>query len=133
MAGRRIRSPKVRESDIAPISLAMEAGGFVFLSGIIPRRPEDGHIIVDDIRAATRQSMENIKHLLEAAGATMNDLVKTNVFLANIDDFGVMNEVYRSYFTGDPPTRTTVQVARLGLGNIVEIEGLAYVAPRAGH
>ena len=125
MGGRRISSPKVQENDQVHLSPAMEAGDFIFLSGIIPRYPEDNTIVTDDIEAGTRFGLEVMKNLLEEAGAGLNDLVKVNIYLSNINDKQAMNEIYKTYFPGDPPARTTVQVGSIGAG-IMEIEGIAY-------
>jgi 2-iminobutanoate/2-iminopropanoate deaminase len=124
MAGKRIRSPKVRDSGV-PLSHAMRAGDFIFLSGMVARRPEDGVIIDDDVRAATGQCLEHIKNLLAEEKARMDDLVKVTIYLKDFGDFPAVNEVYQTYFSGDPPTRTTIQAGNLGIG-LVEIEGIAY-------
>jgi 2-iminobutanoate/2-iminopropanoate deaminase len=126
MAGRRIRSPKVKESEY-PYSKAIAAGNFIFVSGCVPRWP-DGNIITDDIQAGTRQCLEDIRSLLEAGGMTLADLVKVNIHLKKIEDFDAMNDVYRTFFPGDPPARATVQAGRVGGNSIMEMEGIAYKA-----
>ncbi len=123
MAGRRIRSPKVRESEY-PYSKAIAAGGFLFISGCVPRKP-DGSIITDDVRTGTRNCLEDIKAILEAAGMTLQDLVKVNVHLKFANDFDAMNEVYRTYFPVDPPARATQQ-ATIAKDAIMEIEAIGY-------
>jgi 2-iminobutanoate/2-iminopropanoate deaminase len=123
MAGRRIRSPKVKESEY-PYSKAIAAGGFLFISGCVPRKP-DGTIITDDVQTGTRNCLEDIKNILEAAGMTLRDLVKVNVHLKFANDFDAMNEVYRTYFPADPPARATQQ-ATIAKDAIMEIEAIGY-------
>ena len=125
MAGRRIRSPKVQENEQVHLSSAMEAGDFIYLSGIIPRYPEKGTVVTDDVEMGTSLCLEVMKNLLEEAGATLSDLVKVNIYLSDINDKKAMNEVYKTYFPGDPPARTAVQVGSIGPG-IMEIDGIAY-------
>jgi len=125
MAGRRIRSPKVPENKQVHLSSAMEAGGFIFLSGIIPRHPENGEVVTDDVKLGTSLCLEVMRNILEEAGAGLNDLVKVNVYLRDINDKNAMNEVYKTYFPGDPPARTAVQIGSIGPG-IMEIDGIAY-------
>lgn len=125
MAGIRIRSPKVQESEY-PYSKAIKAGNFLFVSGCVPRWP-DGRIITDDIKAGTRQCLEDIKNLVEAGGMSFTDLVKINIHLKNIEDFDAMNAVYRTHFPGDPPARATQQ-AVIGGSAIMEVEAIAYKA-----
>lgn len=112
---------------IGPYSPALKVGQFLFLSGQIPLDPATGQPVAGDIRAQTTRVMDNIRGLLEAAGAGFGAVVKTTVFLADLTDFGAMNEVYASYFTEPYPTRSTVQVARLPRDCRVEIEVLALV------
>ena len=110
-----------------PYSQGIIANGFVFVAGqggIVPgtKSPIEG-----GIQAQTRQTFENIKAILEAAGTSLDKVVKMNVYLTDIGDFAAMNEVYASFFGAEPPARTTVQVAKLPLGLIVEIEATALV------
>jgi 2-iminobutanoate/2-iminopropanoate deaminase len=109
----------------APYSQAIKAGGFVFVSGQLALRPGDKQIEPGDIRAQTEQIFANLKAILEEAGSSLDKLVKTTVFLQNLDDFGGMNEVYASYVGGQPPARSTVEVAKLPSGALVEIEAIA--------
>ena len=110
---------------IGPYSQAVEAGGFLFVSGQVPLDPATGGIVSEDIREQTRRSLESVKGIVEAAGATLADVVKCSVFLADMNDFAAMNEVYSEYFTGDFPARAAVEVSRLPKDVKVEIEAIA--------
>lgn len=122
---RIIRSEKAPRP-IGPYSQAVEAGGFLFGSGQIPVDPATGEIVKGDIRIQTRRVLENIKAVLDAASYRMEDIVKTTVFLSNLEDFPAFNEEYSKFFLGDPPARTTVQVAKLPKGVLLEIDFIAY-------
>ncbi|WP_421617340.1 RidA family protein [Brevibacillus sp. TJ4] len=111
---------------IGPYSQAVKAGPFLFASGQIPLRP-DGSLVEGDIEEQTRQVLANIKGLLEEAGATPSSIVKTTVFLADMNDFAKMNDVYSTVFSEHKPARSTVQVARLPRDVKVEIEFVAYL------
>ena len=109
----------------APYSQAIKAGGFVFVSGQVALRPGHTEMAGDSIAEQTEQVFDNLQAILEAAGSSLDRVVKTTVFLADFDDFGAMNEVYARYFPSQPPARSTVQVSRLPAGAIVEIEAIA--------
>lgn len=111
---------------IGPYSQAIHAGSMVFVSGQLPIDPATGAFAGDDIVAQTRQSLTNIKSILESDGLTMADVVKTTVLLQNIGDFAAMNEVYATFFEGDCPARAAFEVAALPKGALVEIEAIAY-------
>lgn len=111
---------------IGPYSQAIHAGNMVFVSGQLPIDPATGAFAGDDIAAQTRQSLTNIKSILESDGLTMADVVKTTVLLQNIGDFAAMNEVYATFFEGDCPARAAFEVAALPKGALVEIEAIAY-------
>lgn len=111
---------------IGPYSQAIGAGGFIYTSGQIPASVS-GDLEIGDIKAATACCLENIKAILEAAGATMDQVVKATVFLTDMGDFADVNEVYATYFGSNPPARSCVQVAALPRGVKVEIEAVAYV------
>lgn len=110
---------------IGPYSQAIKAGRFLYLSGQLPIDPETGKFAGDDISSQTKQSLENIKSILAAAGAGMADIIKTTVFIKDMEHFGEMNKVYGSYFLEDPPARSCVEVARLPKDALVEIECVA--------
>ncbi len=110
---------------IGPYSQGIAAGGLVFASGQIPLDPITGQIIEGDIRAQTRRVLDNLQAILEAAGTSLDQVVKTTVFLAHFSDFAAMNEVYAEYFTSAPPARSTVPVAELPRGALIEIEAVA--------
>ena len=117
------RAPKA----IGPYSQAVRANGFVFLSGQIPLDPKTQQIVEGDVSVQTERVMENLKGVVEAAGSSLHHVVKTTVFLKDMNDFAAMNEVYARYFTAAPPARSTVQVARLPKDALVEIEMIAAV------
>jgi 2-iminobutanoate/2-iminopropanoate deaminase len=110
---------------IGPYSQAVCAGGFVFASGQIPLDPKTGQFVEGGVREQTEQVMRNLSAVLEAAGTGLDRVVKTTVFLADMDDFAAMNEVYGQYFAENPPARATVQAARLPRDARVEIEVVA--------
>jgi 2-iminobutanoate/2-iminopropanoate deaminase len=110
---------------IGPYSQAVEANGFVFVSGQIPIDPKTGNIIAGDIREQTKRVMENGKAILTAAGCEMDGVVKTTIYLKNIGDFAAVNEVYGSYFPTEPPARATVEVSRLPKDVAVEMDFIA--------
>jgi len=109
----------------APYSQAIKANGFVFVSGQLALRPGDKQIEGGDIGAQTQQVFANLRAILEASGSSLDRLVKTTVFLQNLDDFAGMNEVYASQVGDQPPARSTVEVAKLPSGGLVEIEAIA--------
>jgi 2-iminobutanoate/2-iminopropanoate deaminase len=113
---------------IGPYSPAIRAGQLLFVSGQVPIDPATGDLIDGDLRAQTRRVLDNIGALLEAGGLSFADVVRTTVFLADIGDFAVMNEVYASYFVAPAPARATVQVARLPKDARLEIDVIASYA-----
>lgn len=110
---------------IGPYSQAIKAGNTIYVSGQIPIDPATGAFAGSDITAQTRQSLTNLKSILNAAGADMCDVVKTTVYLANIADFAAMNEVYAQFFTAPYPARAAFEVACLPKNALVEIECVA--------
>ena len=110
---------------IGPYSQAVQAGNMLFVSGQIPIDPATGAFAGDDIVTQTRQSLTKVKNILEAAGYTLNDVVKTTVLLADIADFGAMNEVYATFFNENRPARAAFAVKDLPRGALVEIEAIA--------
>jgi 2-iminobutanoate/2-iminopropanoate deaminase len=112
---------------IGPYSQAVRAGDFLFCSGQIPMDPETGELITGDIGPQTERVLKNIQAVLRAAGADMDQVIKCTVFLAHMDDFAAMNEVYGRFFPESPPARAAVEVSRLPRGVAVEIEAMAFV------
>ena len=110
---------------IGPYSQAIDAGQFVFISGQIPVNPATGEVVEGGIKEQTTRVFENIKAVLAEAGLTLDNVVKTTVFLADISMFVEMNEVYASYFTGAFPARSAFAVKQLPKGALVEIESIA--------
>ena len=109
----------------APYNQAVKAGGLVFVAGQLGLRPGDQEMVGDDVAAQTEQVMQNLRAILEEAGSGLDRLVKTTVFLQDLDDFAGMNEVYASHVGDRPPARSTVEVAKLPSGALVEIEAVA--------
>jgi 2-iminobutanoate/2-iminopropanoate deaminase len=110
---------------IGPYSQAIRANGFLYVSGQVALDPKTGEMAGADIQLQTQRTLENVKGILEAAGSNMHQVVKTTIFLKDMNDFAAMNEVYAKYFTSAPPARSTVQVARLPKDALVEIEVVA--------
>jgi 2-iminobutanoate/2-iminopropanoate deaminase len=115
------RGPK----PIGPYSQAIRANGFLYVSGQVALDPKTGEMVGADIAQQTQRTLENVKGIVEAAGSKMTHVVKTTVFLKDMNDFAAMNEVYARYFSSAPPARSTVQVARLPKDALVEIEVIA--------
>ena len=122
---REIVSTDAAPRAIGPYSQAVRAGGFLFLSGQVALDARTGQLVGTDIKQQTRQVLENVQAVLEAAGSSLRQVVKCTVFLADMNDFGPMNEEYGSFFQDQPPARTTVQVARLPRNALVEIDVIA--------
>ena len=110
---------------IGPYSQAIRANGFIFVSGQVAFDPATGNLVEGDIAAQTDRVMKNLKAIIEAAGSTLEKVVKTTVFLKDMNEFTKMNEVYGKYFAAAPPARATVEVARLPRDVRVEIEVIA--------
>jgi len=110
---------------IGPYSQAIKSAGFLFASGQVALDPHTNEFLSGDIRQQTERVLENIKGILEAGGVNLHHVVKTTVFLKDMNDFAAMNEVYGKYFSSAPPARSTVQVARLPKDALVEIEVIA--------
>ena len=112
---------------LGPYSQAVKAGNTIYVSGQIPIDPATGEFAGSDIQTQTRQSLTNIKNILEQAGTDMGSVVKTTVLLADIADFAAMNEVYAEFFTEPYPARAAFQVAAIPKGALVEIEAVAVI------
>ena len=110
---------------MTPLSLAVRAGDFVFVSGLPPMDPETGVLIEGDIKAQTRQSLENIKRVLTAAGSSLDKVVKVTIYCTNVAYFSMINEIYREYFAEDPPARSFVTVGSWPIPFDIEIECVA--------
>ena len=111
---------------IGPYSQGQKVGNLIFTSGQIPLNPQNGELITE-IKGATRQSIENVKGILEEAGSSLEEVVKVVVYVKDMNDFAKINEVYGEYFKENPPARSCVQVAKLPLDALVEIEAIATV------
>lgn len=109
---------------IGPYSQAIRVGDMIFTSGMIPVIPATGEI-VEGIENQARQALSNVKSLLESQGRSMSDIIKTTVFIKNMDDFAKVNEVYATFFEGDFPARSCVEVARLPKDVLIEVEAIA--------
>jgi 2-iminobutanoate/2-iminopropanoate deaminase len=109
----------------APYSQAIKANGLVFVSGQLALKPDQAEIVGDTIAEQTEQVLANLRAILEAAGSGLDRLVKTTVFLQDLGDFNGMNEVYKQHVGDQPPARSTVEVAKLPSGALVEIEAIA--------
>ena len=112
---------------VLPLSQAIKLGNLIFTSGAIARDPETRELIGGDIEKQTEQIILNLQAVLEAAGSSLDKVVKVTVFLTDIRDFEGMNKVYRKFFTKDPPARSTVEVSKLAVDTRVEIEMIAGV------
>jgi 2-iminobutanoate/2-iminopropanoate deaminase len=115
------RGPK----PIGPYSQAVRTNGFLFVSGQVALDPKSAELVGADVRQQTERALDNLKAILEAAGVSLSHVVKTTVFLKDMNDFAAMNEIYARYFTAAPPARSTVQAARLPKDALVEIDVIA--------
>ncbi len=127
MADKEIVSTDRAPAAIGPYSQAIRSGGLLFISGQIPIDPATGDVVAGTIEDQTRQVMENLKAILGAAGLGMERVVKTTIFLTDLDAFASVNAIYGRYFPANPPARATVEVSRLPKGVAVEIEAIATV------
>lgn len=109
---------------IGPYSQAVHAGGFIFISGQLPLDPATGEMVSGGIKEQTDRALQNIRGIVADTDTTFHDVVKTTVYLADMDDFAAMNEVYDQYFDSEAPARATVEVARLPKNALVEIEAI---------
>tara|TARA_Y100000588_G_scaffold373313_2_gene446990 strand:- start:4560 stop:5009 length:450 start_codon:yes stop_codon:yes gene_type:complete len=119
--------PDTGNKSSAPLSPGIKAGGFIFVSGQVPVDPKTGEIVEGGIEQQTLQTIENISEILEAAGSSLDKVVKCTVFLTDISEFSRMNEVYSSFFCNVPPARSTIEVSKLAIDIKVEIEAVALV------
>ncbi len=130
MPEKRLIATERAPAAIGPYSQAVAAGGWVYCSGQIPLDPATRQMVGGDIAAAAEQVLRNLGEVLKAAGAAYADVVKTTIFLRDMNDFAAVNEVYARFFPAAPPARACVAVAGLPKGAPVEIEAVAYVGAR---
>lgn len=110
---------------IGPYSQAIEVNGMVYTSGVVPIDPATGNVVEGDIKVQATRVFDSMKALLEAAGSSCEEVVKTTVFIKDMNDFAALNEIYATYFTGDFPARSCVEVARLPKDVLIEMEAIA--------
>jgi 2-iminobutanoate/2-iminopropanoate deaminase len=122
---KKIISTTKAPAAIGPYSQAVEINNMIYTSGVIPINPEDGSLVTGDITAQAERVLSNMSALLEASGTSMDKVIKTTVFIKDMNDFAALNEVYAKYFTKDFPARSCVEVARLPKDVLVEIEAIA--------
>ena len=121
-----ISTPKAPAA-IGPYSQAVLVNGMLFTSGVIPIDPETNTLVEGDVTVQARQAIGNLKNLIEASGSSMDKVVKTTVFIKDMNDFGKINDIYKDFFTSDFPARSCVEVARLPNDVLIEIEAIATV------
>lgn len=124
---RKIVATEKAPAAIGPYAQANIIGNMVFTSGQLGMDPATGNFVEGGIKEQTEQALKNLKVILEEAGTGMENVIKTTCFLKNMDDFAAMNEVYASFFEGEYPSRSAVQVAKLPKDGMVEIEAIAYI------
>ena len=124
---KEIISTKDAPQAIGPYSQAVRFDNLVFVSGQIPIEPESGKILKGNIREQTRQILENLNSILAAAGSSLDNVLRTTVFLTNLENYSVVNEAYAQYFNDLPPARSTVQVAKLPMDAQIEIDAIACI------
>lgn len=110
---------------VGPYSQAIEVNGIIYTSGQIPLIPESGELVSESIEKATERSLENVKAILENAGSSLDKAIKVNIFLADMNDFAKVNEIYGKYFNNHKPARSCVEVAKLPKDALIEIEAIA--------
>ena len=125
MSLNEVVSTKSAPAAIGPYSQAIKAGGFVFTAGQIPLDPESGDLVAGGIVEQAERVMKNLAAVLEAAGSSFDQVVKSTCFIVSLDDFPAFNEVYGRYFGATPPARSTVQVSKLPRGSLIEVECVA--------
>ena len=121
-----ISTPKAPAA-IGPYSQAVLVNGMLFTSGVIPIDPETNTLVEGDVTVQARQAIGNLKNLIEASGSSMDKVVKTTVFIKDMNDFGKINDIYKDFFTSDFPARSCVEVARLPKDVLIEKEAIATV------
>lgn len=124
---KKIISTKNAPDAIGPYSQAVVANGFLFTSGMIPINPETNQLVEGDITVQANQAISNLKNLIEASGSSCEKVVKTTVFIKDMNQFSIINDIYKTYFNKDFPARSCVEVARLPKDVLIEIEAVAIV------
>lgn len=109
----------------APVSPAAKAGGFIYVSGQCGYDMREGRFFGEDIESQTRGALDNLCEVLDAAGSDLDHVLKVNIYLKDVDDFAVVNGIYKEYFSGEKPARTCLQIAKIPLGALIEIEAVA--------
>lgn len=125
---RKIIATNHAPAAVGPYSQGVQVGDLVYTAGQIPLVPQTGQLVEGGIEAQTRQVMQNLGEVLQAAGSSLADIVKTTIFVTDLADFATINTIYGSFFQNNPPARSTVQVAALPLGARVEIEAVAIIS-----
>ena len=120
-----VRTPNAPQP-VGPYSQGVKAGNFLFVAGQGPNDPKTGHMAGEEIETQTRQTLMNIKGIVEASGLSMRDVVKVSIFLKSVDDFKKVNEIYKTFFPEDPPARTTVEAKLPVQGMLIEMDAIAY-------
>ncbi|MDU3153470.1 MAG: RidA family protein [Anaerococcus hydrogenalis] len=121
----KIIQTKKAPAAVGAYSQGIVTNGFVYSSGQLPLVPETGELISDDIKKATKQSLENVKAIIEEGGSSLEKIVKVNIFLDDVNDFAAVNEVYAEFFGDHKPARSCVEVGKLPKGGLLEIEAIA--------
>ena len=122
---KKIISSSQAPKAIGPYSQAVEDGGFIFTSSVLPIDPVTGEVFTGDVQMQTEIILHNLENILKEAGCTLKNVVKTTVFMTDLTKFAEMNATYETFFTENPPARTTVQVSALPKGGVVQIEAIA--------
>ncbi len=122
---KKIISTDMAPKAIGPYSQAIEANGFIFTSGIIPINPKDQSLVTGNVKEQADRVLKNLSALLEASGTTLENVIKTTVFIKDMNDFATINEVYANYFKNECPARSCVEVARLPKDVLIEMEAIA--------
>ena len=123
----KVIQTKLAPAAVGPYSQGMQVGNLIYVSGQLPLIPETGELVTSSIEAATTQSLENCKAIVEAAGSTFNHVVKVEIFLKDMNDFAKVNGVYETYFVEHKPARAAVEVARLPKDAMIEIQMIAHI------
>jgi 2-iminobutanoate/2-iminopropanoate deaminase len=132
MGKKQVVIPEGAPKAIGPYSVAIRCGEFLFVSGTLGMDSRTGDLVSGGIEGETKMALDNLSRVLESGGSSLDQVVKTTVFMQDLDDFGLMNSVYAEFFASDPPARSTVEVSALPKGALVEIEAIANIGPSYG-